>query len=91
MASLEALDDDHAAATVWARLGEGRRLAIIAAVGIVGFGLRGQGSMRHGKELTRQGQVLDPMAVGEEAIMADPVEALRQHVHEEASDELVYR
>ncbi len=87
MASLEALDDDHASATVWARLGEGRRLAIIVAVGIVGFGLR----RRHGKELTRQGQILDPMAVSEEAIMADPVEALRQHVHEETANELVYR
>ena len=29
------------------------------------------------------------IAVGEEAIVADPVEALGQHVHQEAADELM--
>ncbi len=91
VAGLEGLDDDHAAATGGARLRERRRLDIIPTVGIVGFGLRRQGSMRHGKQLAGQGDVAGPAAVGKLAVVADPMEALRQQVHVEASDELVCR
>ena len=52
---------------------------------VVGFGL----GFRHGQQLAQVGQVGGATAVGEEPVVADAMEALRQHVHEEAADELV--
>jgi hypothetical protein len=67
----EHLDDAHAAAAAWARtLLRGRCLILIG----VRAGLAG-GSMR-GKQLFRLSDILSAVTVGEEAVMADAVEAL---------------
>src|SRR5437868_13556924 len=41
------------------------------------------------EQLAGAGDVLGAFAAGEQAIVADPVEACGQHVHEKAADELV--
>jgi hypothetical protein len=43
------------------------------------------------EQLSGAGDVLGTLAAGEQAIVADAVEACGQHVHEEAADELVAR
>src|SRR5215468_8734306 len=78
-AAREGLDDDHAAAAVWA----GMRFDVIG--GIVRFGLR----LWEDKQLAGARDVLDPLAVGEQAVVADAVEAGWQGVNEEAADELM--
>ena len=45
----------------------------------------------HGEQLAGAGDVVGAAAVGEQAIVADAVEAAGQHVDEEAADELVAR
>src|SRR5439155_21597269 len=42
----------------------------------------------HGEQLARLGDALGTIAVGEQTVVADAMEAFRQHVHEEAPDEL---
>ncbi len=46
---------------------------------------------RDAEQLADPGEVLDAPAIGEQAIMADAVEALGQDVNKKASDELRYR
>ena len=82
-AALEGFDDDHASAATGAWAGEQRRL-----VG-VGDGIRLL--MRHVEQFPRPGQVFGAVAIGEEAVVSDAVEAQRQDMNEEASDELVRR
>jgi len=43
----------------------------------------------HGKQLSRAGDVVGADAAGEQAVMADAMESVRQHVDEKAADELV--
>ena len=74
--AFEDFDDDHATATAWtARL-----------VGIDG----GSGGLTvrfcHGEQFARVCNVVGARAFGEQAIMADAVEAFCQHVDEEAAD-----
>src|SRR5215468_9692159 len=78
-ATCESLDDDHAAAAMRA----GMWVAAIESIGR--FGLRRWDV----KQLTRPRDVLDPVAAGEQAVVADAVEAVWQDVNEEAADELV--
>ncbi len=52
---------------------------------LVGF----VGTRRYGVQLTGARDVVDARAAGEQAIVADAVEAAGQHVDEEAADELV--
>src|SRR5215470_2701028 len=78
-AAREGLDDDHAATAVWA----GMRLGAIEDIGR--FGLR----LWDDKQLSRPRDVLAPLAAGEQAVVADAVEAVWQDVDEEATDELV--
>ena len=82
-AAFEGLDDDHGPATGRAGVGEHRRL--------IGIGNRIELALWcwDAEELTGAGQVLGTSAVGEEAVVADAVEALGQDVNEEASDELI--
>jgi hypothetical protein len=46
---------------------------------------------RHGEELTGAGDVVAAGAAGEQAVMADAMEAVWQHMDEEAADELAGR
>ncbi len=83
-AARESLDDDHAAAAArtWTR--QHARL-VDCGVGCVGlFWAR-----RHGKQLARVRDVCSSVGVTEQPIMSDAVEALRQHVDQEAADELI--
>jgi hypothetical protein len=77
--AFEDLDDDHATAAAWTD-----RLARID-------GGRGGIAFRfcHGEQLARVCDVVGARAFGEQAVMADAVEAFWQHVDEEAADELV--
>src|ERR1700757_5270921 len=77
--ALEDLDDDHATAAAWAS-----RLAAIDD-GTGGLPLR----FLKGKQLTGACDVVGARAFGEQAVVADAVEAFGQHVDEEAADELV--
>src|SRR5215468_4677049 len=73
----EDLDDDHATATAWTtRLNgiDGGRLAL---------------RFCSGEQLTGAGDVVGASAFGEQAVVADAVQAFGQHVDEEAADELV--
>ena len=75
----EHLDDDHAPAAAWAA-----RLAGITAAA-AGSAFR----FCNGEQLTRPRHVVGAGASGEQAVVADAMEAFRQHVEEEAADELV--
>src|SRR6202040_2132320 len=77
-AALESLDDDHAAAATRTRVRG------LGAVGICGLGL----CRRHGEQFARSGDVVGARAAGEQSVVTDAVEALRQNVDEEAADEL---
>ena len=77
--ALEDLDDDHATAAAWTS-----RLAGIDG-GSGGLGL----GFWNGEQLTRASDVVGARALGEQAVVADAVKAVRQHVDEEAADELV--
>ena len=84
----DGLDGDHlpAAASRAAAQGlAGQGFAAVAVVaGRLGLGLR----LRHGEEAAAQRQLAPPVAVGEEAELADAVKAGRQQVQQEAPDEL---
>ena len=82
MSGLEGLDDDHGSAAGRAGIGKPRRLLGIGDR--IGFALW----CWDAEQPTRSVEVLGAPAVGEEAIVADAVEALGQDVNEEASDEL---
>src|SRR5215471_10607283 len=77
--ALEDLDDDHTTAAAWTS-----RLAGID-VGSGGQAFR----FCNGKQLARACDVVGASVFGEQAVMADAVEAFGQHVDEEAADELV--
>src|SRR3954452_3168485 len=78
----ETLDDDEATAAA----GAGRRWWLV--VGWLGIGLiRGN----WGEQAPDPGDVGDPRSAGEEAVVADAVEAVGQDVKQEAADELVRR
>ena len=75
----EDLDDGHATATAWASWlagidsGSGRLVAGVWS----------------GEQLTRACDVVGASAFSEQAVVSDAVEATRQHMDEEAADELV--
>src|SRR6476659_8494150 len=76
--ALEDLDDDHATAAAWTSW-------------FAGIGGGGGPAFRfcNGEQFTRMYDVVGASAFGEQAVVADAVEALRQHVDEEAANELV--
>ena len=81
----EDFDDDHGPAAFGARMGIG--IQFVGLIGARGVGCRVVARpVQHGPRLVNIGGAL---AVGEEAVMADAMETLRQHVEEEAADELV--
>src|SRR5215470_16703706 len=74
----EHLDDDHAAAAAWTK-----RLAGIGSSGWLALGVC------NGKQLTGAGDVVGARGFGEQAVVADTMQAFWQHVNEEAADEPV--
>ena len=83
--AVEDLDDEHAtaAAGTWTRVN-----AWSVDCDRVGFRLLLW--WRHAEQLARLGDVGGAVAVGEETVMPDAMEALRQHVHQKAPDKLVW-
>src|SRR5919106_3315503 len=79
-AALEPLDDDHATAA--ARTG---RLVAIGS-GVIGWLVMG---LWRGEQFACACDVAGTGRFGKQAVVADAVEAFRQHVDEEAADELV--
>jgi hypothetical protein len=76
--ALEDLDDDHTTTTAWSG-------------GLAGIdGGSGGPAVRFcsGEQLARAGDVVGARAFGEQAVVADAVQAFWQHVDEEAVDEL---
>ena len=74
----EDLDDDHATAAAWTS-------------GLAGIDIgTGRLAVRfcNGEQLTRMCDVVSARAAGEQAIVADAVEAFWQHVDQEAADKL---
>ena len=86
-ATLEGLDDGHAAAAAWARIGESGRFSENMGICLVGLSLRG----RRVEQLPCSGEVYATVSSGEEAVVADAMEAPRQDVDEETADELIGR
>src|SRR5215472_9454844 len=84
-AAREDLDDDHASAA--ARTGARLHAWLVWCGGVLLLKLNDAGQST--EQLAGAGDVGGTIAVGEEAIVADPVEALGQHVHQEAADELM--
>src|SRR5271168_1580334 len=81
-AGLEGLDDDHAAAAAGASLRKHLRHRWIDLDRLLGY-RRGQS-----QEFARSRDCLDAIAGGEQAVVADAMEALGQYVDEEPADEL---
>ena len=76
-AAFEPLDDDHAAAAAGAEI---RRLRLGSIGADCLDGIDGN-DWRH-EQLAGAGDVLGALAAGEQAIVADAVEACGQHVHD---------
>ena len=85
---MEGFDDHHGAtATQWTGLqGDAReRLVSISIIPGGGFGSdRGRG---HLQELPAQNKILSPIAIGEEAVIANTLESVRKDVKQEPADE----
>ena len=85
-AACENLDDDHAASAARAWPRQHPRF-VDHCFGRLGFFC----GRRHGEQLASVGNVCGAVEAGEQPIMSDAVEAFRQHVDQEAWDELVGR
>src|SRR6266550_869507 len=84
LAALEGLDDDHATAAARARVRERFGLGGLGATVIRSLGLcRG-----HVEQAAHSGDVVGARAAGEQAVVANAVEAVRQDVGQESADEL---
>ena len=82
--ALEDLDDDHATAAARTRLRERFGFVGLGAAGIGGLGL----CRRHVEQAARSGDVVGARAAGEQTVVTDAVEALRQDVDQESADKL---
>jgi hypothetical protein len=79
------LDDAHAAATAWAGM-----LWRFRLFGLCGGGLDGvDREERHCEQLADTRDIVGACRAGQQAVVTDAVEALWQHMHQEAADELV--
>lgn len=78
-AALEGFDQDETAATAWARLRRWRCFRLG----------RRRCWRRSVKQTSREGDVVGACGIGEEAVMANAVKAVRQNVKQEAADEVV--
>ena len=82
--ALERLDDDHATPAARARVRERFWFVGLGAAVIPGLGLY----HRHVEQAARPGDVVGARTAGEQAVVADAVEAVRQDVDQETADEL---
>jgi hypothetical protein len=80
-AALEVLDDDHATAAAWTAID--RWLVNIGGISTGGL------ILWHRDQLAGACDVVGAGSLGEQAVVSDAVEALRQDMDEEAADELV--
>jgi len=80
-AGFERIDKDHRPATARARITERWRLIVVG--GLLGQIL----AWRHVEQVPGAFQVLGAMSIGEQAVMADAMEAIGQHVEEKAPNE----
>src|SRR5271155_3670057 len=79
----ERLDDDHTAAAAWAWIRVGR-IGLAGVIGSLGWiGLLGRR-----EQLAHPGDVMRAGAAGQQAVVANAMEAARQDVNEKAADEL---
>ena len=85
-AAREGLDDEHAAAAAWAWPRQHARF-VECCFGHLGLFC----GRRHGEQLAHVRNVFGAAAAGEQPIVPDAMEALRQHVDQEAPDEFVGR
>src|SRR5271165_664801 len=81
---VEGLDDPHATAATRAR----RRVAVGRTMLVVIVAGEFHRSRRHLKELSTQREFLGTVAVCKQAIMANAMEAIREHVEQEPAHEL---
>src|SRR5437660_4519333 len=79
-AAREGLDDDHAAAATWTC-----RLVVIGSIGIGRFALR----LWRSEQFADARDVVGAGGLGQQAVVADAVEALRQDVNVESAVEIV--
>src|SRR5580704_8671678 len=87
-AACKGLDDEHAAAATGAWLQQrGRLIRFIKPGRSVALGV--WRAVRRGEQLAGACNVGGAIAVGKESVVTDAMQALGQHVHEEAPDELV--
>ena len=84
-AGREGLDDNHAAAAAAARTRQ--HAGFVSGCGLGGLGRFRAG--RDGEQLACPCDVGGAIAVGEQSVVADAVQALGQHVRQEAANELV--
>src|SRR5947207_114919 len=83
--TLKAFNDDHVAAAAGAGM-----LWCFRLVGLGGGGFDGiDGEQRHREQFAGARNVLGTLAAGEQAVIADAVEASGQDVDQEPADELV--
>src|SRR4051794_21603248 len=87
-AGLQNLDLDHAAVATDRALPEGRAGELFAAIAIVLHRVVRLG-FRHAQQGAAAGEFRSPVAVAEQAVVADPLKAVRQDMEQEAADELV--
>src|SRR5206468_12768462 len=80
--SLQRCDGDHRAAAAGTAIERERGDRLLG-------GRRGRVGRGNVEQLAAQCELLGAMAVGEEAVMADAMEAVRQGVQQKAADELV--
>ena len=85
-AALEDLDNDHATAAAWARAREGRLVAIM----MIGIGSLALGLLAT-EQLAGAIDVVGAGGLGEQAVVADAVQALGQYVRQKAPNELAGR
>jgi hypothetical protein len=86
LTAVKPLDDTHAAAAAGARGDQPIAMMVIGSI-INVLDIGRDGWRRHGKKVTRCRDTLGLGAAGEEPVMADAVEALRENVDEEAAND----
>jgi hypothetical protein len=82
--TIEYFDDLHAAAAAWTR----RRLMVGTAWAIVIIVMAIRRGRGHIEQASTERELVGAMGVSEEAVVANAMEAVRQHVEQEAPHEL---
>ncbi len=82
----EGLDDDHATTAAWARLWQHAGLTGFCG----GIDIMLRCALRHGEQLASTSDIGSAVfAVGEQPVVTDAMQALGQHMDQEAPDELM--